>query len=572
MTTGRILRNILLVLAATSVAIPTVAQYRVGDDGAALDANNRIGSGGYNTRRLAPVAPTADQIVTGNVTGGKAFRGRVYSGDQTAFRGSLGTDTSDKFTRDSSGAPTRGQPVATPGAASAYYSRDRTVAPPAGYRVSPYTQTLVLDPRAQRGAVDLQNNLPPSSSRIYDPSQPTELILSGPGAMGDGNTYLASPLYGLKSASAGSAASRGDPRLAATRAELRGLDPIVLADLSRQARENLVDVGSDEYRGLVAEAGARQVGPGAPVAGAAAPVEPGTAFVRPAGAEPAVPGLTGPVVTVKPAEEKVDRGDRKPEEAGKENAGKDIADPKGVVKPENDAGAGNEKQPERKQGPRADASGGGEAKNTQLQEMSRRWIDALPASKETGGRAGNLKLDAVALAPVGKMQAVEVANLSDGISQASVKTVVKDAESLVAQGKYLEALARYELAEAAAPNDATIALGRGNTELASGRYVAAEASIRRAIATEPGVLLAKMDLRKVMGDERLQTIVRELKLIAVDEKSGSNAPVLLAYIAYHTGNGSRAGELLDEAIRRSGGNDPTLSLLKARYTGDEASK
>jgi hypothetical protein len=121
MTTGRILAYAAIVLAVWGTAGSAVAQFRVGDDGSALDANNRLGSGGFNTRRLAPVNVTADQIVTGNVTGGRAFRGTLQTGDQSQFRGTLGTDTSDRFIRDSAGAPRRGQAVVP---ASAYIIRN----------------------------------------------------------------------------------------------------------------------------------------------------------------------------------------------------------------------------------------------------------------------------------------------------------------------------------------------------------------------------------------------------------------------------------------------------------------
>jgi hypothetical protein len=574
MNTGRILAYAAIVLAVWGAAGDAAGQFRVGDDGSALDANNRLGSGGFNTRRLAPVAVTADQVVNGNVTGGRAFRGSLQTGDTTQFRGSLASDTSDRFIRDSSGAPRRGQAVVAPGTASPFFSRDRTMAVPSGFRVSPFTQTLVQDPRAQRGAVDLQMRLPPSSTRIFDPSQPKELLMSAPGNRDPQQGMLvASPLFGVRSVNDGGLNRQTDPRMAISRPELTGLDPFVLADLRRQASQNMVNVNSPEYTGLAAEAGARAVGPGAEVEGAEPKVAPGTELVRAAGAAPAGAGLEGPVVSVKPIDERVVDGkpaarpadakpvDAKPGDAKPADGNAGEVDPKGVKPVEG-------KPDDGKPGAGGRTAGQASVQNTQLAELSSRWSRSVPAA---GGatRTERLKLDAVNLAPVAAAPAMEIRSLAEGQSQASVKTALVEAEALVRKGKFLEALARYELAEAAAPGDATIVMGRANAELASGRFVAAEGSIRRAIAIEPAIVLARVDLRELLGEERLQATVRELKAIAVDEKGGPNAPMLLAYIAYHSGNGARAGELMDEAIRRAGGDDDALSLLRARYSGGE---
>src|SRR5437763_548415 len=96
--------------AAVLLITPTLfAQQRVGEEGRALDANNRVGSGGYNsggiTGNLIP-APTGNQIVTGNVTGGREFRGNVPYTDPREFRGNVGAQDMDRFIANSSGAPT----------------------------------------------------------------------------------------------------------------------------------------------------------------------------------------------------------------------------------------------------------------------------------------------------------------------------------------------------------------------------------------------------------------------------------------------------------------------------------
>src|SRR5687767_15038803 len=93
-------RSILRAAAASVILSTTLifAQQRVGDDGRALDANPRVGSGGYNS---GPIRDTLrvnpNNIVTGNVTGGREFRGHVPYTDPREFRGTVGGLDVDRF-------------------------------------------------------------------------------------------------------------------------------------------------------------------------------------------------------------------------------------------------------------------------------------------------------------------------------------------------------------------------------------------------------------------------------------------------------------------------------------------
>lgn len=64
------------VLASNSV----YGQYAAGRaDGHALDANNGVGSGGYNTPGRNGSLVTGNDIVYGNVTGGRGLTGNLHS-------------------------------------------------------------------------------------------------------------------------------------------------------------------------------------------------------------------------------------------------------------------------------------------------------------------------------------------------------------------------------------------------------------------------------------------------------------------------------------------------------------
>lgn len=76
---------------------PVNAQQRAGSDGRALDANNRVGSDGTNTVQGQVDYRARNDVITGNVTGGRAFRDSVGYGSQFEFRDTLGSDSLFRF-------------------------------------------------------------------------------------------------------------------------------------------------------------------------------------------------------------------------------------------------------------------------------------------------------------------------------------------------------------------------------------------------------------------------------------------------------------------------------------------
>lgn len=115
MTTRQLLIAI-LAGAGLAIAPATLAQDALGSGdalggGNALDANPQVGSGGVNTLSRDWQAEIAfrNAIVTGNVGGGREFRGSVGYTGASDFRGSLGSDLIYNFQRETfySGLATR---------------------------------------------------------------------------------------------------------------------------------------------------------------------------------------------------------------------------------------------------------------------------------------------------------------------------------------------------------------------------------------------------------------------------------------------------------------------------------
>src|SRR5690349_13169319 len=96
---------LLAAIAAVPLAgVPASAQYQREQDGNALDGNRRVGDdyrnntrAGYRIDNRITIIdrPTGNQIVTGNVTGNRQFRGNVGYTDPREFRGNTGMDASD---------------------------------------------------------------------------------------------------------------------------------------------------------------------------------------------------------------------------------------------------------------------------------------------------------------------------------------------------------------------------------------------------------------------------------------------------------------------------------------------
>ena len=99
-TTGQILTALgLCTLLTTGLSVQ--AQTRAGSDGRALDANQQVGSGGYNPEDGRLDYSRRNDIITGNVGGGRAFQDTVGYGAVGEFQDTLGSDSLFNFRANS---------------------------------------------------------------------------------------------------------------------------------------------------------------------------------------------------------------------------------------------------------------------------------------------------------------------------------------------------------------------------------------------------------------------------------------------------------------------------------------
>src|SRR5690606_25525976 len=119
-----------------SAPMPAPAQQQVDTSGRALDANPRVGSGGVNSLEGQIDYRLRNAVITGNVAGGRAFRGEVDYRAPGEFGGRLGSDDLFQFRTRSLPLDPQGPNAAVPfrdvtsgGAGSTSVYRDYTSLP-----------------------------------------------------------------------------------------------------------------------------------------------------------------------------------------------------------------------------------------------------------------------------------------------------------------------------------------------------------------------------------------------------------------------------------------------------------
>src|SRR5690606_27455594 len=131
---------------------------------------------------------------------------------------------------------------------------------------------------------------------------------------------------------------------------------------------------------------------------------------------------------------------------------------------------------------------------------------------------------------------------------------------------FLSALDDYDKAQQVAPNNAMVQLGKAHALLGGSYFGRADQTLRSALLGDPALLLAQYDLHQMVGQKRLEAIVEDLKIIAKTEEGSAQPMVLLAYIAYNTGNETTAAGFLKEASKRARDRDNLVKLMQQYWS------
>jgi tetratricopeptide (TPR) repeat protein len=646
------------ILSAAVAAIPLLgfssaasAQYRV-DTGHVNDANNRVGAGGVNPNDSAARGGssnvTPNDIVYGNVTGGKQFRGNVESTDPRAFRGATSDRNVDDFIKQSSGSGPDSRMADT---AKPFYGSGRAVPPPPGF--------VPASPAggSQGGFVpnNMIENRPLSDQRLGDINYaqsnfalpaPGQFNLPGPVDPSAGQQFMvtASPLTGIQQintanpnfvptitntqyqpvtgqltpeqiqamqnelgAASGTANQSkplppdfNNPALGAQGGSsgINGITPGGVAGNANQQQTNTSGIGAVPIAPHPLQGSGRPVG-GNPLSqrpldtsvtaqannlntqqstrnrltkipppqeqsalyaqllrnheqmlanGSTSDVQaqeafnalqhaapqtagqPGSLPGQP-GALPAQPGQTGAA----------------PGQAGA-LPGQVGAVP-GVAGATPGAGAGSI---------RPDGTTANEPPKG-VTDYAGRNAAILKGEKGTQGSQGKIN-------GLKKPEPVKVPSLATGVRGRGLEQILKNAEALMKEGKFTSALEQYGEAEQVAPNNPLIKLGQADAELGASYYARADAHLRDVLSNHPELLGGQYDLIKMLGQQRLEVLVKDLKEVAKNEEKEPRPVFLLAYIYYNIGDTARAEGYVDLADKRSGGKDPFYKLLRQNWS------
>jgi tetratricopeptide (TPR) repeat protein len=552
-------------LSAVIAGLPSIAmvsaasaQSQQPTNGRVLDANNRIGSGGTNTYAPPPsVGVFGNQIINGNVTGGRQFRGSVGYSDPNEFRGFAPGRSNDNFIKDSAqvGVPTTPPPIS--GQSVPYYGASRYASPAQpGFVQNPTApgyipaQPITLHASDARiGAqLDATSNAVPRPGELLlpgpvDPTSSRQTILSASSLTGirqmntgDANdlAYLAR-FAGIKQESVLDRLQMDARDLTRMRDELRGGTPL---GGNTAAANSAVNTGS----GTTAQNLSQTM---------SAPLEaPASSAIvsKPLNSEVSPVPFSGTMVT----------------QQGTYNQ---------LVgsTPEKQSTQYNElkKRLERYQTDR----------RSPAEIATANYNATMRARREAEAKATADKNNETPLPPDTKpkmtkdeVKPITVKTMASGINGQGLKDLLTKAEALMREGKFTSAIDQYAAAEQVAPNQPLIWIGRANAELGASYYNRAEGHLKEAFRSDTALLMAQYDLQTFLGQDRLQSVIKDLKEIAsVDQKSPT--PVfLLGYIAYNTGNERRAAGWLDLAEKRSDGKDPIFKLLREHWslpTGEE---
>ena len=147
-------------------------------------------------------------------------------------------------------------------------------------------------------------------------------------------------------------------------------------------------------------------------------------------------------------------------------------------------------------------------------------------------------------------------------SEARFEQHLAAAESYMKQGIYYRACDSYTLASIYRANDPQVFAGKGHALFAAGEYVSSSLFISRALEASPEYARSKVDLAGLMGPDRIESRIADVKEWLEKSKSGE-LEFLLAYIYHRMGRVREAKGFIDAATAKMPGSSAAATLKKA---------
>lgn len=539
----------LFIAVLTTLSLSAHGQFQV-NNGNAADANPRAGAYGsnnyqnsYNDRPINSATVNGNQIVTGNVTGGRSLQTNPGYFAPGQLETTTGSEQMQNFIRDSVGVPAPYQQN-TPGYAApqAFYGGQTTAAAPPGFTRDQTTGAYVPSApvQAQTGndtRVGLINpgGVPPSATGLPSSVGPAVPMADIPGLQ----------LFGPRSDFANSEVDTTAPFTAAYR-QWTPQDMQQMGQSSvQQMRAELVN--GNNFPATQPGAMSSTYTPPGVTPGAVTPqaissgplntqINPTLSSQVATNTNPSAQQPQANPATISPAQQSSEYAQLQERfnqfQKTQPETSANPSTPGGLTENNNSNTSS------------ANAANSATGANT-AEDIARKRAELYPPS-----------------VPQMSTSPLVIHSLAVGIHATGLRDLMADAEQRMHQGHYSEALIRYATAAEVAPNNPLIFLGRSFAELGAGYYARAARDLQSAVIADQTLLMGQYDLKAFLGEDRLSFLVRDLKQIANDDKQNADAPFLLAYIAYNTGSKNMAAGYLDLAEQRSKEKSPAFNLMQ----------
>ena len=455
-----------------------------------------------NDTRQTTGGVSGDDIIYGNVTRGRQFRGMVNETDARAFRGNLDTP-SDNLVRDFGPSVYQRNAAVDPFVAQRYYGDSRGVRPPEGFQQlvpgSPGTFQVTKPTSRTPGDLRMDATIPNPDMGVPQPSQyiaPSITLL---------NNEDLDPMRGI------TGIQQMDQELMPSRDLLRRLD--LDETRIREMREELRRSAEPGARGGEQQAPAN---PDDVTRGPETPInDPLDSSVRSDVAAKPISGslntqqsLRQELVTATPSasrqstqyaelQTRLERFRQRREMTDQEANAKFLQEWRAAQE------AKQQEQEKQQQAntPQTPQSNEPQAKQTLPDAKEEENApDDTTMRQRYALRSQQPQAETEGILPPQPDIPLKIASFAEGVKATGLKNLLTDAERAMQAGKFTQALDYYDGAAAVAPNNPLIMVGRSIAELGAGYYARAQTHLEQVLSTDPALLMARYDLKAFYGE------------------------------------------------------------------------
>jgi hypothetical protein len=124
-------------------------------------------------------------------------------------------------------------------------------------------------------------------------------------------------------------------------------------------------------------------------------------------------------------------------------------------------------------------------------------------------------------------------------------TQMQQAEQLLKDGKYMEAVDQYQQALTLQPTNALALVGRAHAELAAGMYQSAAIDLKAVFTQKPDMVSVRYTLNDFIPSKRVDNLMTDLLELTTRPRTGNMASFLYCYLSYNTDHPTELQQELD---------------------------